>query len=117
MRARQIIVAVLLSASLAGCSDVYGYVSRDTMNKVGTYNIISTGMVMATDKTVMDHVVSMRSGKDCSTVRSEQGRTYCREDEPNPMPQMYCYRSLGDVTCYKDPNPARDAAGLVGSVQ
>ena len=107
MRATRIIAIASLSVLAAACSDIYGYVPRDLVNKVGTYNIISTGVTMATDKTVTDHLVSLRSGKDCSTVRIEQGRTYCREDEPNPVANVYCYETIGNVTCYAEPDPSR----------
>lgn len=58
-----------------------------------------------TDKTIEDHVVSVISGKNCSTVRTNQGRTYCVEDELNPEPKVHCYRTLASVTCYDKPDP------------
>ncbi len=66
---------------------------------------LEAGTLMTTDKTVADHVISWASGKDCSTVRWELGRTYCKEDEPRPVANVYCYRTLGDVTCYDRPDP------------
>ncbi len=66
---------------------------------------LDAGSVMTTDKTLADHVVSWASGKDCSSVRWELGRTYCKEDEPRPVAHVYCYRTLGDVTCYDRPDP------------
>jgi len=59
---------------------------------------------IATDKTVGDHIVSFISRKDCSTIRQEQGLTYCKEDAPDPSkaPKTHCYRELGKVTCYKE---------------
>lgn len=59
--------------------------------------------VMATDKTVVDHVISLSSGKDCSSVRRELGMTYCKEDEVTPPMNVYCYHTLGEVTCYDQP--------------
>ncbi|MEG3618894.1 hypothetical protein V5T82_10550 [Magnetovibrio sp. PR-2] len=110
--------AALLSACSGlgnGSSDVYGYASRDAINHIGTYNVLATAVTVGTDKTVLDHIVSYSSGKDCSTVRSEQGRTYCREDEPNPTPQVHCYRSLADVTCYAAPSETRPIDERVGT--
>lgn len=98
-----------------GSSDIYGYASRDAINHIATYNVLSTAVTMGTDKTVVDHLVSWNTGKDCSTVRSEQGRTYCREDEPNPAPQVHCYRSLADVTCYAEPSASRPIDERVGT--
>lgn len=58
---------------------------------------------IATDKTIGDHVISYVSKKDCSTIRSEQGMTYCKEDDPRLKkdPKRYCYHELGKVTCYE----------------
>lgn len=56
-------------------------------------------------KTISDHVISFASGKNCSTIRSNTGRTYCEEDEPNPIPKVWCYRTIGKVVCYDRPDP------------
>jgi len=67
-----------------------------------------------TDKTLEDHAVSAYSGKNCSTVRTNQGRTYCEEDEKNPQAQVHCYPTLGKVTCYKKADPYKDNQQRVG---
>lgn len=61
--------------------------------------------VVGTDKSIVDHAVSFSSGKDCSYVYVEKGNRYCKEDEPQIKPQVYCYRSLGRATCYERPDP------------
>jgi len=61
--------------------------------------------VMGTDKTIVDHVVSLSSGKNCSAVRVEKGQYYCEEDEPRIEQNMNCYNTLGEVTCYTRPDP------------
>ena len=43
------------------------------------------------------------SGKDCSIVRLDQGKSYCRPVEPPPEPPPYCTRSLGVADCWRDP--------------
>ncbi len=80
---------------LGGCGQFFPYAEVD---------VITT---MATGKTLPDHAVSFYTGKDCSTVRYEGGRTYCREDEPNPDPAdgLYCYKELAGVTCYDRLDP------------
>ena len=61
---------------------------------------------VVTQKPFTDHVVSFFSGKNCSTVRREQGLTYCEEDElQSGATKVYCYRALGGVTCYDRPDP------------
>ena len=61
--------------------------------------------VMGTDKTIVDHVVSLSSGKNCSAVRLEKGQYYCKEDEPEIQQNIHCYNTLGRVTCYTRPDP------------
>jgi len=93
------LIAIAAVAALAGCTSL---------------GFAEGGVVMATDKTVLDNAISLLSGKDCSTVRKEAGRTYCVEDEPNPTAAVHCYRTLGDVTCYDRPNPYGDGQQKVG---
>lgn len=52
-------------------------------------------------------------GTGLQTVQSAFGL----EDTEEPVrqkPSKYCYRTLGDVTCYAQPLPAREANRLVG---
>lgn len=115
MRAHQIILVTSMAVLVSACSEFYSMVPRPLIKTVGNLSIVSAGVTMATDKTLADHLVSYNSGKDCSTVRSEQGRTYCKEDEPNPAPTVTCYQTLGDVTCYSEPDPSRSLSERVGS--
>jgi hypothetical protein len=77
--------------------------------------VVNSAMVVGTDKTVADHVISLASGKDCSTVRVEQGLEYCVEDEVVPKPDVYCYRELAGVTCYEKPDMRRGDHGRLGN--
>ena len=61
--------------------------------------------VIGTDKTLVDHVVSFSSGKNCSFIRTERGLHYCDEDDPVVNPEVYCYNTLGSVACYTRPDP------------
>lgn len=47
-----------------------------------------------------DLVVSAVSGRDCSVVRLDQGRSYCAAREGPPVPPEFCTRSLGTVDCW-----------------
>lgn len=87
--------ALLLAFALplAGCAEVI---------------VASASSLITSKKTVPDQLISMASRKDCSVLRRRQGRTYCREDEPNPAPNVYCFSTLGRVECYDKPV---DAAG------
>lgn len=67
-----------------------------------------------TKKTVTDHIVSFSSGKNCSTIRVGRGQSYCVEDEVNVQPRVFCYRTLGSVSCYKNPDPYNGGQSAVG---
>ena len=83
---RASLIAVACLVLTAACDAVY----------VG-----SAATVVTTDKTLPDHAISLFSGKDCSTIRSERGQTYCKEDEVHPEPTVHCYRTLGRIDCYR----------------
>jgi len=69
------------------------------------YGALEAGSLMATDKGLSDHAVSLVSGKNCSVLNKQQGRAYCDEDQQGPSyKDMYCYKSLGKVTCYDRPD-------------
>ena len=51
-----------------------------------------------------DAAYSAISGKDCSVVRLDQGKSYCRPVEPPPESQPYCTRSLGVADCWREPD-------------
>ena len=72
---------------------------------LGTFTGAEAISLIGTDKTLVDHVVSVSAGKDCSTVRRERGRTYCVEDETQIRQNIYCYNTIGRVTCYDRPDP------------
>lgn len=68
-----------------------------------------------TDKFLSDHAVSLATGKDCSSLQLEQTGQFCRTPEEIAAarlaeeerrlaanPEMYCYRTLGDITCYEE---------------
>jgi len=76
-----------------------------TLNACTPQFLVGDAMsVIVTDKTIGDHLVSYTSNKDCSSVRSELGMTYCKEDALKEIgPKKHCYNELGKVTCYKQP--------------
>ena len=88
----------------------------------GCMAALGAGTVAATDKTPVDHVYSLVTGKDCSLIRKQRGLTYCVEDEIILETAVHCYPTLGEPTCYRtaDPYPGGqrevgDAARLAGS--
>jgi len=112
----RISTAAFLAAFLSGCS-FYDVMPKPIMSTIGNMFPIDTALIMTTDKTIADHAVSAASGKDCRTTRQEQGRTYCVEDEPNPAPEVTCYNTIGDVTCYSRPDANVPKEKIVGSAK
>lgn len=78
---------------------------------LGSCSAISSGAsivsLIATKKTIMDHVVSFALDEDCSTIALERGEPYCTDpNAPQPVQAVYhCYRSLGEISCYEDEDP------------
>jgi len=100
MRTIVLITGLLL---LAGCAPPLG---SATLPGVAQFDMAT---VIASDKTMLDHLVSATSGKNCSSVRIEKGLHYCEEDESQGVKQnLYCYSSIGRVTCYDRPDPYRN---------
>ena len=89
----RIVAVIAFMSLLSACSAVPGFAQ------------LQGAFVVGTDKTLEDHVISYTSGKDCSSVRKEKGLTYCIEDEPKVTQNIYCYKTLANVTCYDRPNP------------
>jgi hypothetical protein len=54
-------------------------------------------------RSLPDMVVSAVKNQDCSVVRLEQGKTYCRLPDPPPEAPPVCTRSLGVVDCWANP--------------
>ena len=50
-----------------------------------------------------DLVYSLLSGRDCSIVRLDAGKSYCKPIEPPPAPPRFCTRTLGQPECFADP--------------
>jgi hypothetical protein len=63
----------------------------------------TVGSVPTIQRTPPDAVYSLVTGRDCSMVRLDQGKTYCRPIEPEPELPAFCTRTLGTVNCWKDP--------------
>lgn len=87
---------ILCCAALCGCSTW-------SLEPTGALVAASAAAVPIFGRTLPDMVVSGVSGRDCSAVRLEQGKSYCREPDPPPGPEVVCSRSLGVMDCWKNP--------------
>lgn len=115
--AARIFVLSVLGVTASACSGGYSTVPSILAKPAASLYILDTAVIVGTDKTMADHVTSYKLGKDCSAVRAEQGRTYCREDEPNPIGNQHCYQTLGDVVCYSAADPNRNPDARIGNLQ
>jgi hypothetical protein len=101
---RRMVVRALLT--IAGALLLSACHAASDLESAGPQALLLDGAtVMATDKTIGDHIVSFATGKNCSTIRKNLGKTYCEEDEVGHIDEVYCYRTIGDVTCYASPSP------------
>jgi hypothetical protein len=56
-----------------------------------------------TDKLPTDYLAEFASGKECSFLKSQKdGGPLCRDSFERVVyePPIYCYRTLGEITCY-----------------
>ncbi len=102
MRRVFFIAGLVVLAAVSGCANIPVFAEAEGVSTV------------LTKKTVTDHIVSLASGKNCSTVRVDRGQSYCVEDEINPPPKVYCYRTLGSVSCYNEPDPYKGGQKAIG---
>ena len=77
------------------------------------------------DKTIGDHVATWAFDKDCSTLSLANGEDYCRdfvtEEEladaeaaaRAEQNATFCYRTLGAVDCYRQPDAMASSAARV----
>ncbi len=64
---------------------------------------LGVGSIAIIGRSPADAIWSTLTGRDCSVVRLDQGKTYCRPVEPPPEPQPFCTRSLAYADCWADP--------------
>ena len=68
----------------------------------------TTALIVETDKTPADLIGSVATGMDCDTLRAKRDKgAWCRQPDAGVViePPLYCYRTLGTVSCYDRPDP------------
>jgi hypothetical protein len=100
------LTAPLLALGLAGCDPA----SQAMLAGASLVTFVHT------DKTVGDHVATWALDKDCSTLTLANGEGYCRDfpsqealaaaeaEAEAARTATYCYRTLGTVSCYSQPD-------------
>ncbi len=94
-RSRPIFVALLLLLSSCGTESVY---------------VLGAGLAnfVYTDQVPTDYIAEYASGKQCSLLKAIQdGGPLCRDSFTRQFIEkpIYCYRTLGQPTCYATPDP------------
>ncbi len=99
LRAGALVIAT--AVMLAGC----GSVGAPLLALGG-----ATATTINTNKLPTDHIADYFTGQDCNSVRqSQDGGPLCRPYEMGVIEEpRYCYKSLGSITCYTEPDPYRD---------
>lgn len=87
---------LLLLLLLAGCQ-------ASPVQLTSVVGGVTVGSIAVLHRSPADAVWSLMTGRDCSVVRLDQGKSWCRPVEPAPQPPPYCTRSLGTVDCWIDP--------------
>jgi hypothetical protein len=95
-----LLLALLAALSLAGCSPTGGAAAGPALWAAGAASLAAVPVL---GRTLPDAVYSTATGEDCSAVRLEQGKSYCRPTEPPWEAQPVCTRSLGVVDCWANP--------------
>ena len=94
---------LLILLLLAGC----GATPEQVVPAAALFGI---GSIAVIQRSPFDALYSVLSGRDCSIVRLDQGKSYCRPIEPPPEPPPYCTRSLAVADCWRDPGPFPESA-------
>jgi hypothetical protein len=86
---------LLLVPALAACNG----------EPLGVLAVADGVTVSVLGRGIFDAAYSAAAGKDCSVVRLDKGESYCRPGEALSLaPPPYCTRTLGDVTCWANPD-------------
>ncbi len=106
-RLLHVLLAMAICTAMAGCGIPF-------FEPVEALAAASIATVPIFGRALPDIIYSGISGKDCSVVRLEQGRSYCRPIDPPIEVARVCTRSLGTVDCWTNPDalvsPARGLA-------
>lgn len=104
----RLLTCLLVTIALSGCEAWNGTTKalRPITPPTVTYVLADGISVINTQKTIEDHVISLLTGMDCSTIRASHGDHYCLEP-PEATPVVirttYCYKSIANVSCYEQP--------------
>ncbi len=97
--------AVGLAPALARCG------LPDPMTPIAAVGVsvaASAGSIATIQRSPVDAVYSLITGRDCSIVRLDEGKSYCRPVDPPPEKPRFCTHSLAVANCWADPATLSD---------
>ena len=86
---------LILLAGLCGCADAFPPLLGADVASVVVFG-----------RSLGDVGASAATGRDCSIVRLDQGKSYCAEREVAAR-EVFCTRTLATVDCWAAPVPGR----------
>ena len=89
-------LSALTALALCGCGVPFA-------EPAGVLLAASAAAVPVFGRSVPDIAYSAITGRDCSVVRLDQGKSYCRTVDPPITPSPVCTRSLANVECWSNP--------------
>lgn len=98
--------AVLAIVALSACSGAEpGFIALTA----------ATSTIINSDKLPTDFIADAVTGLDCNSIRQSMDKgPLCRAPEQRVIERpVYCYRTLGTINCYDQPDPYRDGAEQV----
>ena len=95
-RCLALLCAFACAGLLAGCGISF-------VEPAGAFAAASVAAIPVFGRSVPDMLYSGITGKDCSMVRLDQGKSYCRRPDPPIETPPFCTRSLGSVECWTNP--------------
>ncbi|MGE0256133.1 MAG: hypothetical protein AB7N54_06965 [Alphaproteobacteria bacterium] len=90
-----------LALGLGGCAEVA------TMAAVNAANAVAYD---GSGQTLGDRLMSWTTDRDCNMEAFRAGQPWCRPKATAVEETPVCYRSIGRVTCYTEPNPNETAS-------
>jgi hypothetical protein len=70
---------------------------------VGVAAGVTAGSIAVIGRSPLDALYSLITGRDCSIVRLDDGKSYCRPVDPPPEKPRFCTHSLAVANCWADP--------------
>lgn len=108
-RGRPLLRAAALACALAP-------LAACTPAQVGAMAGLSVVSYVETDKFLTDHLVSKMTGRDCAAANAIESGRMCKDRDTGvhvAEAPVYCYRTLGEITCYSTPDPYRSGVQTV----